>query len=132
MTKKGLEKSVVTLASMTAGAMVSRIVAEKLPIKKTKLKRGVLIVAGIVGASALDQKTTGRKIGQDMAISVAVTQTGYLLKELLDDKLKDNKLLHPALGNPMYDGTSFLSSYTGDYGYDYQEEPFGEINEFQN
>lgn len=118
MKKKEVLNSIVTLASMTAGAMGSRVVADVIPIENTTIKRGVLVLGGIAGASSLDRKTTMRKIGQDAAISVAVTQAGYLLKDWIGEGLKDNKLLAPALGNPskdyaLLDSGTFLSSYTG-------------------
>lgn len=138
MTKKGLENTAVSLVSMTAGAMASRIVADKLPLKNSKLKRGALILAGVLGASALDRKNTGRKIGQDMAISVAVTQTGHLLKEVLEEKLKNNKTLAPALGSPMgdwdnpivLDSTNFLSGYTPNYDGISEDIIFEDVQEF--
>ncbi len=138
MTKQALENTTVTLASMTVGAMASRIIADKLPIKNQKLKRGVLILAGILGASSLDRKTTGKKVAQDMAISVAVTQSGHLLKEVLDSKLKDNKLLSPALGNPiidydnsLLDSSEFLSNYTPNYDHISEQVSYQEV-EFES
>ncbi|CAM1343764.1 hypothetical protein [Tenacibaculum amylolyticum] len=126
-----------TLASMTAGAMLSRLAVEQLTfIKNTKFKRGALIAAGILGAAALDRKTTGRKIGQEIAIATAVTQTGHLLKELLDERLKDSKM-HAALGSPMYnydtellDSSSFLSSYTPNYDFISEDIPHESVAEF--
>lgn len=120
MTKKDLENSVVSLASMTAGAMASRIIADKLPIKDKKLKRGLLIATGILSASSLDRKSTGKKIGQDMAISIAVTQTGELIKEIVQSKLKKDEPLPIALGYPidslnepmLLDSEEFLGNYT--------------------
>ncbi|WP_408040240.1 hypothetical protein [Tenacibaculum amylolyticum] len=121
---------------MTAGAMLSRLAVEHLPLKNTKLKRGALIAVGVLGAAALDRKTTGRKIGQEIAIATAVTQTGHLLKELLDERLKDSKM-HAALGSPMYnydmellDSSSFLSSYTPNYDFISEDIPHENIQEF--
>lgn len=138
MTKKGFENSVVSLASMTAGAMGSRIIADKLPIKNKKLARGILIATGIIGASALDRSSTGRKIGQDMALSMAVTQTGHLIKDVMEARLKENQKLHPALGNPyedidapmLLDSSDFLSSYTPNYDTISEDVHFEEVEEF--
>lgn len=138
MTKKGLENSVVSLASMTAGAMGSRIIADKLPMKNKKLVRGLLIATGVLGASALDRSSTGRKIGQDMALSMAVTQTGHLIKEVVQGRLKENQTPHPALGNPLdefnepmlLDSSNFLSSYTPNYDAISEDVFFEEVEEF--
>ncbi|MGG8495955.1 hypothetical protein ACQY1Q_06040 [Tenacibaculum sp. TC6] len=108
MTKEGIENSIVSVASMTAGAIGSRIIADKLPIKNNKLKRGLLIAGSIIAAASLDRKTTGRKVGQDMAVSMATTQTGYLLKEMFEEKLQEDSLFKTGLGNPVYiDYSSF-------------------------
>ncbi|KAF9659303.1 hypothetical protein HBA12_03385 [Tenacibaculum mesophilum] len=120
MRKESIENSVVSLLSMSAGAMLSRVTAKKLPMQNTKLKKGMLALAGVVGAAYLDRKTTGKSIAQDMAMGTAVTQTGELVKELLDEKLQKSPLLHSALGSPYdnwnepfaLDSTDFLSSYT--------------------
>ncbi|SED21869.1 hypothetical protein SAMN04489761_4662 [Tenacibaculum sp. MAR_2009_124] len=112
MTKEGIENSVVSLASMTAGAMASRIIADKLPIKNQKVKRGLLILGGIAAAASLDRKTTGKKVAQDAAISVAVTQTGYLLKEAFEGKLKDGGIADIGMGTPVFfDDSSYLTPY---------------------
>jgi len=142
MTKQAIENSVVTLASMTTGAMLSRVVANKLPIDNTKIRRGAVILAGILGASYLDRSSTGKAIVQDMAMASAVTQTGYLVKDFLGDTLKDNKLLYPALGSPMddfldepfeLDSTDFLSSYLEpNYDFISEETDFEVIEEFEN
>ncbi|CAA0177213.1 conserved hypothetical protein [Tenacibaculum maritimum] len=141
MTKESIEKSVVTLASMSAGAMLSRIAAGKLPIQNTKLKRGALALAGLVGAAYLDRKTTGKAIAQDMAMATALTQSGYLVKELLDEKLKGNPVLHSALGSPYdnwnepfeLDSTDFLASYISpNYDTISEDIPYEEIEDFNS
>ena len=136
MKKKEFVNSLVSLASMTVGAMGSRIAADAIPMQNSTIKRGLLVLGGIAGASSLDRKTTMRKIGQDAAISMAVTQTGYLLRDWLGDSFKDNKLLSPALGNPLedyavLDSSNFLSSYTG-ANYDFISEDIGyeEVQDF--
>lgn len=142
MTQQALESSVVTLASMSAGAILSRIVANKLPIENTKIRRGTIILAGILGASYLDRKTTGKAIAQDMAMATAVTQAGYLVKEVLGDTLKDNKLLYPALGSPIdnfidapfeLDSSDFLSSYLEpNYDFISEDTDFEVLQEFES
>ena len=136
MKKKEFVNSLVSLASMTVGAMGSRIAADAIPMQNNTIKRGLLVLGGIAGASSLDRKTTMRKIGQDAAISMAVTQTGYLLRDWLGDSFKDNKLLSPALGSPLedyavLDSSNFLSSYKG-ANYDFISEDIGyeEVQDF--
>lgn len=102
MKTEKLEETVVSITSMTVGAIGSRIVADKLPIDNSKIKRGLLIVGGILAAAHLDRKTTGGRVGQDMAVSVAVTQTGYLLKDLFVEKIKDDSIFKTGLGKPLY------------------------------
>ncbi len=115
MKKESIKNTVVTTASMIAGAMGSRIIADKLPLENTKLARGILILGGIVAAASLDRKSTGKKIAQDAAISMAVTQTGYLLKEQFEGKLKDGNVMKTGMGSPY---TSFDAPYITPY-----EEP---------
>lgn len=122
MKKKKFVNSLVTLASMSVGAMGSRVLAEQIPVSNMTAKRWGLLVGGIAGASALDRKSTLRRIGQDAAISVALTQAGYLLKDLLGSKIKEGSFFSGALGNPnaLYpelDSTNFLSSYTPNYDF---------------
>ncbi len=136
MKKEQFVSSLVSLASLTVGTVSSRLAVEHIPIENTSLKRWGLVFGGIAGASALDRKSTGRKIGQDIAISIAVTQAGYLLKDWLGDKVKDNKILAQALGNPMdeymgLDSTNFLSSYTSpNYDFISEDVVYEEVQEF--
>ncbi|WP_299833763.1 hypothetical protein [uncultured Tenacibaculum sp.] len=124
------------MASLTVGAVGSRLAVEHVPIENTSLKRWGLILGGIAGASVLDRKSTGRKIGQDISISVAATQAGYLLKDWLGDKLKDNKVMAQALGSPYdeymgLDSTNFLSSYTSqNYDFVAEDVVYEEVQDF--
>ena len=135
MKRKNIEQTAVSLASMTGGAMVSRLVADKLPIKDSKLKRGALIVASFLAAAALDRKTTGKAVVQDMAISSAVTQTGYLIKEVVADKMQEDSIFKPALGNPgsYYNPITLNNSYeffedNSPAMVSYEEQPMTIIN----
>ncbi|CAL2095528.1 conserved protein of unknown function [Tenacibaculum sp. 190524A02b] len=102
--KKGFEETVISLGAMTAGAMGSRLIYEKMPfVKNGKMKRGILIATGLIGAAYLDRSSTINKVGQDALISIAATQTGHLLKDFLEDRWKDNPTLLPMLGNPLWD-----------------------------
>ncbi len=136
MKKEQLISSLVSVASLTVGAVGSRLAVEHVPIKNTSLKRWGLVVGGIAGAATLNRKTTGKKIAQDIAISTAVTQAGYLLKDWLGDKLKDSKVMAQALGNPYddyvgLDSTNFLSSYTHpNYDFIADDISYEEVGEF--
>lgn len=136
MKKEQIKNSLVSLASLTVGAMGSRLAVEHLPLENTSLKRWGLVLGGIAGASVLNRKSTSKKIGQDIAISMAVTQAGYLLKDWLGDKVKDNKIISQALGNPFdqytgLDSTSFLSSYTSpNYDFIAEDVTYEEVQEF--
>ncbi|TCP22395.1 hypothetical protein EV195_11244 [Tenacibaculum skagerrakense] len=136
MKKEKVVNSLVSLASLTAGAAGSRLAVEHLPVKNTSLKRWGLVLGGIAGASVLDRKSRGRKIGQDIAISVAVTQAGYLLKDWLGDKFKDNKIMAQALGNPTssymgLDSSDFLASYTRpNYDFIAEDVAYEDVQEF--
>ncbi len=126
MKKEEFLSTLVSVASMTVGAMGSKIAADMIPIENTTVRSGLLVLGGIAGASMLDRKSTVRKIGQDVAISMAVTQTGELIKAWVGDRMKDNKFLAPALASPMdsymdLDSTNFLSSY-GSTNYDFISE----------
>lgn len=135
MKKEEFVKSLASLASVTVGAVGSRLAFQHVPIKSTALKRWGLVLGGIAGASMLDRKSTGRRIGQDIAVSVAATQAGYLLKDWLGDTIKDNKIMAQALGSPIYeymdlDSTEFLSSYTSPDYNGIEDIDFEEVQEF--
>jgi len=136
MKKEEFVNSLVSLASLTAGTISSRLAVEYLPIDSTPLKRWGLVVGGIAGASILDRKTTLKRVGKDASIAMAVTQAGYLLKDWLGDKMKDNKVVAQALGNPIdqymgLDSTGFLSSYTRpNYDLISEDIPYVEVQEF--
>lgn len=89
-------------AGAVLGAMVSRIAAEKIPLKNEKIKRGALAAAGLVGAILADSKTTTGKFLLGATSSVAGTQIIALLKSVLNtpEKQLSDGLLKTALGEP--------------------------------
>lgn len=129
MKSKNLTKSLVTASATVAGAMSSRVLAENVPLKNTKIKHAVLSIVGIAGAALLDRKDTVSAFTQDLAIGFAATQTASLIKDLLGEKANDG-VLKTALGSPVeLNNSSFLASYNN-YDFipapasiDYEEQP---------
>lgn len=100
MKKKNITDSLVRTVSIAAGAAGSNIAAEHLPIKNNYLKRGSLILAGLLGAAYAGRKSTSKAFAQDLATGVAATQAFAMIKEGLSEKTKENKLVKSALGSP--------------------------------
>lgn len=103
MKKKAIKESLLTSVGLTTGAIGSRVVADKLPIKNSHLKRGGLVLAGVVAAAAVGRKTASKAFVQDMALGTAVTQLGYWIKDTVSDKMNENSLMKTALGSPVGD-----------------------------
>lgn len=142
MKMENLTNSAVSVTGTVLGAMASRVVAEKLPIKKSKVKHGVLALVGIVGASFLDRKDATSAFVQDMAIGVSATQLGALAKDFLAKEEKST--LQTALGSPMtdVDAIDFLASHNNydfipsgeefeEIDLEYEEEPIYESTGFR-
>ncbi len=123
MDTKKITNSLVTVGGTAVGAMASRVIADKVPVKNAKMKHGALAVLGMVGASFLNSKKSAEAFIQDVAIGMSATQIGYLIKELAGDKAKG--VMATALGNPdlNYEDIAFLSSYD-DYIEDYNDYDF--------
>ncbi|MDO5106484.1 hypothetical protein [Capnocytophaga sp.] len=120
-------------AGAVTGAMVSRVLYDKIPLKdkeegKTtmaKVKRGLLAAAGIVGAAMIDSKETTGKAIQGAAVGMAATQIGYLLKEVIE--VKEDGIFKTALGNPQTPVVVYANDGYLNYGYhpfdEFEEEP---------
>ncbi|MFK8297354.1 hypothetical protein ACI76O_05420 [Capnocytophaga cynodegmi] len=80
-----------------AGAMGSRVLADKIPLKNSKLKRGLLAVVGVVGAAMINGKDNAGKALQGAAAGMAATQLGELVKEMVNPQ---EGILKTALGTP--------------------------------
>lgn len=103
MKKKAIKESLLTSVGLTTGALGSRVVADKLPIKNVHLKRGGLVLAGVIGAAAVGRKTPSKAFVQDVALGTAVTQLGYWIKDAVSGKVKDSSIFNTALGSPIGD-----------------------------
>lgn len=119
MKKGSLKSSATTVAGTVVGAMASRVIANKLPVKNTKLKHGVLALVGVLGVAMLDRKDPTSAFTQDVAIGVTATQLGSLVKELVSPKEDTNPIITTALGSPIVD-------FEDPYRYDFIPTTFTE------
>lgn len=101
MKKKAIEQTLVRASALTVGAATSRVVADKLPIKNKHLKRGALVLSGLLGAAFIERDSTSKAFVQDMAEGVVATQAAYWIKDVIGEKMKENHLITTALGNPV-------------------------------
>ncbi len=133
MTKQELKNTLLSSFSMTTGGMASRVIAEKLPIKNNHLKRGSLVVAGLIGASVLNRKSLGKSVVKDMALGTVVTQAGYWIKEALGDTVKEDGLFKTALGSPSgdWDNPIYVSNDQFLAGYDSMSNQYVEDIAFE-
>lgn len=127
MKTENLTQSLISVTGTVLGAGTSRIIADKIPIKKTKLKHALLAGVAITGACFLDRKEATSAFVQDVAIGVAATQVTSLVKELMGDKLKEG-ILKTGLGNytEEYEPVNFLAYNNYDFipAENYTETPF--------
>ncbi|WP_400145510.1 hypothetical protein [Capnocytophaga canimorsus] len=97
------------------GAMTSRVLYDKIPLKdekegetsKAKIKRGLLIAAGIATATMVDGKDTLGKVLQGAGAAMAATQANELIKELVNPT---EGIMKVALGNPQVE-TVYVETY---------------------
>lgn len=136
--QKTLTESATTAAGVVAGAMVSRVAADKLSgvIKKPLLRHGALALAGLALAAFATPKETSGKILQSAGAGMAATQLTEVLKSVLTpkDKPMDEGILKTALGAPAEETTVYVDS-SSDYDYYPYEEvdnPFEEQQPQQN
>ncbi|CAM1355861.1 hypothetical protein [Tenacibaculum halocynthiae] len=133
MTKQELKNTLLSSFSMTTGGMASRVIAEKLPIKNNHLKRGSLVLVGLLGASVLDRKSLGKSVVKDMALGTVVTQAGYWIKEALGENVKEGGLFKTALGSPSgdWDNPIHLGNQQFLSGYDFIPDQYVEDISFE-
>lgn len=136
--QKTLTESATTVAGIVAGAMVSRVAADKLSgvLKKPLLRHGALALAGLALAAFATPKETSGKLLQSAGAGMAATQLTEVLKSVLTpkDKPMDEGILKTALGAPAEETTVYVDS-SSDYDYYPYEEvdnPFEEQQPQQN
>ena len=136
--QKTLTESATTAAGVVAGAMVSRVAADKLSgvLKKPLLRHGALALAGLALAAFATPKETSGKLLQSAGAGMAATQLTEVLKSVLtkeNEPMKDG-ILKTALGAPAEETTVYVDS-SSDYDYSPYEEvdnPFEEQQPQQN
>jgi hypothetical protein len=136
--QKTLTESATTAAGVVAGAMVSRVAADKLSgvLKKPLLRHGALALVGLALAAFVSPKETSGKLLQSAGAGMAATQLTDVLKSVLtkeNEPMKDG-ILKTALGAPAEETTVYVDS-SSDYDYYPYEEvdnPFEEQQPQQN
>lgn len=136
--QKTLTESATTAAGVVAGAMVSRVAADKLSgvIKKPLLHHGALALAGLALAALVTPKETSGKLLQSAGAGMAATQLTEVLKSVLtkeNEPMKDG-ILKTALGAPAEETTVYVDSSSNYDYYPYEEvdNPFEEQPQQQN
>lgn len=130
--QKTLIESATTAAGVVAGAMVSRVAADKLSgvLKKPLLRHGALALAGLALAAFVSPKETSGKLLQSAGAGMAATQLTEVLKSVLtkeNEPMKDG-ILKTALGAPAEETTVYVDSSSNYDYYPYEEvdNPFEE------
>ena len=136
--QKTLTESATTAAGVVAGAMVSRVAADKLSgvLKKPLLRHGALALAGLALAAFVSPKETSGKLIQSAGAGMAATQLTEVLKSVLtkeNEPMKDG-ILKTALGAPAEETTVYVDSSSNYDYYPYEEvdNPFEEQPQQQN
>ena len=136
--QKTLTESATTAAGVVAGAMVSRVAADKLSgaLKKPLLRHGALALAGLALAAFVTPKETSGKLLQSAGAGMAATQLTEVLKSVLtkeNEPMKDG-ILKTALGAPAEETTVYVDSSSNYDYYPYEEvdNPFEEQPQQQN
>lgn len=136
--QKTLTESATTAAGVVAGAMVSRVAADKLSgvLKKPLLRHGALALAGLALAAFVNPKETSGKLLQSAGAGMAATQLTEVLKSVLtkeNEPMKDG-ILKTALGAPAEETTVYVDSSSNYDYYPYEEvdNPFEEQPQQQN
>ena len=136
--QKTLTESATTAAGVVAGAMVSRVAADKLSgvLKKPLLRHGALALAGLALAAFATPKETSGKLLQSAGAGMAATQLTEVLKSVLtkeNEPMKDG-ILKTALGAPAEETTVYVDSSSNYDYYPYEEvdNPFEEKQPQQN
>lgn len=134
--QKTLTESATTAAGVVAGAMVSRVAADKLSgvLKKPLLRHGALALAGLALAAFVSPKETSGKLIQSAGAGMAATQLTEALKSVLtkeNEPMKDG-ILKTALGAPA-ETTVYVDSSSEYYPYEeVVDNPFEEQPQQQN
>ena len=135
--QKTLTESATTAAGVVAGAMVSRVAADKLSgvLKKPLLRHGALALAGLALAAFATPKETSGKLLQSAGAGMAATQLTEVLKSVLtkeNEPMKDG-ILKTALGAPAEETTVYVDSSSEYYPYEeIVDNPFEEQQPQQN
>ena len=136
--QKTLTEGATTAAGVVAGAMVSRVAADKLSgvLKKPLLRHGALALAGLALAAFATPKETSGKLLQSAGAGMAATQLTEVLKRVLtkeNEPMKDG-ILKIALGAPAEETTVYVDSSSNYDYYPYEEvdNPFEEQQPQQN
>ncbi|MFJ1431345.1 hypothetical protein ACILE2_11185 [Capnocytophaga canimorsus] len=135
LNSKTMTEAAAFTGGAIAGAMGSRVLADKIPLKNSKLKRGLLAVVGVVGAAMINGKDNAGKALQGAAAGVAATQVSDLIKDILKSKLKEGEepksLLHKAVGMGTPDNPIIILPSDVDY-YDVQtlDNPYEKQQQF--
>ena len=136
--QKTLTESATTAAGVVAGAMVSRVAADKLSgvLKKPLLRHGALALAGLALAAFVTPKETSGKLLQSAGAGMAATQLTEVLKSVLTKENEPMKegILKTALGAPAEETTVYVDSSSNYDYYPYEEvdNPFEEKQPQQN
>ncbi|WP_315037399.1 hypothetical protein [Capnocytophaga sputigena] len=136
--QKTLTESATTAAGVVAGAMVSRVAADKLSgvLKKPLLRHGALALAGLALAAFATPKETSGKLLQSAGAGMAATQLTEVLKNVLTKENEPMKegILKTALGAPAEETTVYVDSSSNYDYYPYEEvdNPFEEQKPQQN
>lgn len=136
--QKTLTESATTAAGVVAGAMVSRVAADKLSgvIKKPLLRHGALALAGLALAAFATPKETSGKLLQSAGVGMAATQLTEAIKSVLTKENEPMKegILKTALGAPAEETTVYVDSSSNYDYYPYEEvdNPFEEKQPQQN
>lgn len=133
MKGKKIGDAFIGLTAVASGAALSRLAAENLPVENIHIKRGALVVTGILGAVFLDRKSTVKSIGKDVSLSIAATQGISWVKDVLAEKAESNKFLKTALGSPKGSYANPVEFRMGYVNFDnsipeYQEESKSTLN----
>ncbi len=119
------------VGSAFAGAMASRIIAEKLGgiLPNQKMKHALLTLVSVVGIGMLNRRENVQALAQDALIGFSATQLNALAKELMKDKdtqeVKEG-VLKTGLGLPL-----FMADYPYHYVEPYKEEAPERVIEFR-
>ena len=128
--QKTLTESATTAAGVVAGAMVSRVAADKLSgvLKKPAIRHGALAVLGVVLAAYSNPKETSGKFIQSAGAGMAATQITEVLKSVFSpkDKPMNDGILKTALGAP--EETTVYVDSSSDYDY----YPYEEVEDIDN